>query len=82
MPRKRVRKNSRGVKPRCAGRADTKAIRIALINRGWTVTELARRVGQNRPRVSQVVHGRLASVGTQRRIARALGVKYAEVFKP
>lgn len=71
--------NPRKVKPR-PRRADTKLIRISLIRRGWSVTELALRVGHARPYVSQLVHDRVRRRRAQERIAHTLGLPFNEAF--
>jgi lambda repressor-like predicted transcriptional regulator len=68
----------RSAAPRTAA---TVAIRKRLIDLGWTVTELARRVGLARQYVSQVVHGKpRAGKPAQERIAAALGMATGEAF--
>lgn len=57
-----------------------KGIKKALIDRGWSVTELARRAGYRRDYVSLVIHGRLHRPQVQRCVARALGMRAEEVF--
>jgi transcriptional regulator with XRE-family HTH domain len=71
--------NPRKVKP-APGRPDTKAIRIRLIQHGWTMTELAKRTDYARPYVSQLVHGRLCRSAAQARIARTLGMAVDRAF--
>ena len=63
-----------------ARRAATKTIRIRLIQRGWMVTELARRADLSRSHVSQIIHDRKRRIGSQKRIARALGMGMEEAF--
>lgn len=77
-----VAKNSktRRVVKSPARRAATMDIRIRLIQRGWMVTDLARRAGYSRPHTSETIHGRKRRIGSQRRIARALGMPFDEAF--
>jgi len=69
----------RNVKPP-AGRADTKTIRICLIHRGWSVTELARRAGLPRSYTSDLIHGAIRRRRAQERIAHTLGLPFNEAF--
>ena len=62
------------VKPR-PRRLNTKAVRIRLIQKGWSMTELAKRVGLARQYVSQIVHGKQCRPAAAARIARVLGMK-------
>jgi transcriptional regulator with XRE-family HTH domain len=72
-------KTSRAVKLP-ARRPATVILRCRLIQRGWTVTELARRAGYSRPHTSETIHGRKRRIGSQKRIARALGMGIDEAF--
>jgi transcriptional regulator with XRE-family HTH domain len=59
---------------------DTRFIRKALIDRGWSMTRLARAVRMSRPHVSGVVHGRYRSRAAQDRVAKALGLRMERAF--
>jgi len=63
-----------------ARKAAARRIRIRLIERGWSVTELARRARLTRNYTSLVVHGHRGSEAARRRIARALGMGIDEAF--
>jgi len=60
--------------------AETKLIQIALVMRGWSMTELAKRAGLARTYVSEIVHGRLVRPKAQARIARVLGMGMERAF--
>ena len=57
----------------------TTAARVALVQRGWTVTELARRINRPRATVSRVIHSDDANKfpKVRRAIARKLKLHLA-----
>ncbi len=58
---------------------NTVAVKSALLIRGWTVSDLARRAGYGRSYLSSVLHNLRGSRRVQRRIARILKKPLAEL---
>jgi len=52
------------------------------LDKGWTITELARRTGLSPKTVSKMEKGIKVSEVSQRRVANALEVQHKKVFPP
>jgi len=61
-------------------RATARRLKCVLIERSWSVQELARRARMTRTYASLLIHGRATSRQGQGRIARALGMDVGEAF--
>lgn len=58
------------------------SVKIAMIERGWSMQNLADAIGMSRVYTSAVVHERVYSEATAKRISDTLGIEDQEVRKP
>jgi len=75
----RIPTTNRGVKL-ALRRATARRLKCALIERGWTVTDLARKARLTRNYTSLTVHGHRGSEAARRRIAKVLGMDMERAF--
>ena len=52
----------------------SKTVKKALVDRGLSVSQLAKGIGSSRPHVSAVINGRLHSPKTQAHVSEYLGI--------
>lgn len=55
-------------------------IKILLLARGLSQTELARRMGVSVSYVNMVIHGKKKAIGARKKLAKQLGMSLEELF--